>query len=229
MHFHLPKPLHGWREFAGEVGIIVIGVLIALCAEQVVEEIHFRNAVASERTALHEALRAELAEPAGRLTQEPCIRRRLDELLIVFRRHKNGAPLGTVGSVGVPGVVGSSTDAWRTESGGGGTLDHMNRDERLELGNDFAALADMRSGLVDEARVWDELGPLDHPEILEADDWPQLRAAYSDALAWDDRNVFLARWLLKHNTEGEKPGGPTLQELKTKGSVRALCEPLLAR
>jgi hypothetical protein len=30
MHFHLPKPLHGWREFIGEVGIIVIGVLIAL-------------------------------------------------------------------------------------------------------------------------------------------------------------------------------------------------------
>jgi hypothetical protein len=29
MHFHLPKPLHGWREFAGEVGIIVVGVLIA--------------------------------------------------------------------------------------------------------------------------------------------------------------------------------------------------------
>ena len=34
MHFHLPKPLHGWREFLGEVGIIVIGVLIALGAEQ---------------------------------------------------------------------------------------------------------------------------------------------------------------------------------------------------
>jgi len=32
MHFHLPKPLHGWREFAGEVGIIVIGVLIVLGA-----------------------------------------------------------------------------------------------------------------------------------------------------------------------------------------------------
>jgi hypothetical protein len=28
MHFHLPKPLHGWRAFAGEVGIIVVGVLI---------------------------------------------------------------------------------------------------------------------------------------------------------------------------------------------------------
>ena len=30
MSIHIPKPLHGWREFVGEVGIIVIGVLIAL-------------------------------------------------------------------------------------------------------------------------------------------------------------------------------------------------------
>ncbi len=30
MHLHLPKPLHGWREFPGEVGIIVIGVPLAL-------------------------------------------------------------------------------------------------------------------------------------------------------------------------------------------------------
>ena len=30
MRVSMPKPLHGWREFAGEVGIIVLGVLIAL-------------------------------------------------------------------------------------------------------------------------------------------------------------------------------------------------------
>ena len=51
MHVHLPKPLHGWREFLGEVGIIVVGVLIALGAEQVVETLHWRSAVASERDA----------------------------------------------------------------------------------------------------------------------------------------------------------------------------------
>src|SRR6185312_14058686 len=43
MHVHLPKPLHGWREFVGEVGIIVLGVLIALGAGQVVESLHFRH------------------------------------------------------------------------------------------------------------------------------------------------------------------------------------------
>lgn len=40
MHIHLPKPLHGWRALIGEVGIIVIGVLIALGAEQVVTRVH---------------------------------------------------------------------------------------------------------------------------------------------------------------------------------------------
>ena len=34
------KPIHGWRVFAGEVGIIVIGVLIALGAQQVAEDWH---------------------------------------------------------------------------------------------------------------------------------------------------------------------------------------------
>ena len=45
MHFHLPKPAHGWRELAGEVGIIVLGVLIALGAEQTVENIRARHEV----------------------------------------------------------------------------------------------------------------------------------------------------------------------------------------
>jgi hypothetical protein len=55
MHFHLPKPLHGWREFAGEVGIIVVGVLIALGAEQGVEKIH-------HKADLEEAERAMVVE-----------------------------------------------------------------------------------------------------------------------------------------------------------------------
>ena len=36
MRFALPKPIHGWRAFWGEVGIIVLGVLIALGAQQLV-------------------------------------------------------------------------------------------------------------------------------------------------------------------------------------------------
>lgn len=42
MHIHLPKALHGWRDFLKEVGIIVLGVLIALGAEQGVEAVRDR-------------------------------------------------------------------------------------------------------------------------------------------------------------------------------------------
>ena len=58
MHFHLPKPLHGWREFVGEVGIIVIGVMIALGAEQLIERWHDREKV--DRAI--EALRVEVGK-----------------------------------------------------------------------------------------------------------------------------------------------------------------------
>ena len=45
MHIHLPKPVHGWREFGGEVGIIVLGVLLALAAEALIEHTGWRQKV----------------------------------------------------------------------------------------------------------------------------------------------------------------------------------------
>lgn len=61
MHFHLPKPLHGWRELAGEVGIIVVGVLIALMFEAVVDGITWQRKVAAARTELRYELGHDLA------------------------------------------------------------------------------------------------------------------------------------------------------------------------
>lgn len=58
MDFRVPKPLHGWREFLGEVGIIVIGILIALGGEQMVE--HWRQK--SELREAEDAMVAELRD-----------------------------------------------------------------------------------------------------------------------------------------------------------------------
>lgn len=62
MHVHLPKPLHGWREFVGEVGIIVLGVLIALGAEQALESMH-------DRHQRHERLERLFEEARSNVTQ----------------------------------------------------------------------------------------------------------------------------------------------------------------
>ena len=95
MHFHLPKPLHGWRAFAGEVGIIVIGVLIALAAEQVVQSIHRR----SEVEQLRGALQAELADDRARWERmragDRCAQKRLDALDRWVATAPAGATLGS--------------------------------------------------------------------------------------------------------------------------------------
>ena len=56
MRFQLLKPLRGWREFAGEVGIIVLGVLIALGAQQLAVNLHDRAEAREGR----ESIRAEI-------------------------------------------------------------------------------------------------------------------------------------------------------------------------
>ena len=80
MHFHLPKPLHGWREFAGEVGIIVLGVLIALGAGQVAEKAHQRQ----EGIQAEQVIRNEIGLNLGRLQSRRgiygCVRGRIDEI-----------------------------------------------------------------------------------------------------------------------------------------------------
>jgi hypothetical protein len=80
MHFHLPKPLHGWREFVGEVAIIVLGVLIALGAEQLVEIEHWRHAVRDTDQRMRHDLGYDLAIAYERPAIDPCLRPRLAQL-----------------------------------------------------------------------------------------------------------------------------------------------------
>lgn len=81
MDIHKPKPVHGWRGFIGEVGIIVLGVLIALGAEQVVRSSEWSHKV----HAAEEAMLTELRDDDGpqayaRRGVDPCVRRVLDAI-----------------------------------------------------------------------------------------------------------------------------------------------------
>jgi hypothetical protein len=80
MQFKLPRPLHGWREFVGEVGIIVLGDLIALGAQQAVETMQTHQRIKETRAALDAELSRDLAAFEWRVSQRPCVRSRVDEL-----------------------------------------------------------------------------------------------------------------------------------------------------
>lgn len=80
MHFRLPKPLHGWRAFVGEVGIIVIGVLIALGAEQVVEGIHLKQETSDARDQIRRELAGDYVLSEERRQVRACLDRQIDVL-----------------------------------------------------------------------------------------------------------------------------------------------------
>lgn len=80
MHIHLPKPLHGWREFLGEVGIIVVGVVIALGLEQIVETIHWHDKAEQATIALRGEVGFNYARAAELVVAGPCIDRQLTTL-----------------------------------------------------------------------------------------------------------------------------------------------------
>ena len=80
MHFHLPKPLHGWREFAGEVGIIVVGVLIALGAQQLVENWSWNQKVAAAEQTMNEEIKNSLLAVAEINRIDKCSTTQIDAL-----------------------------------------------------------------------------------------------------------------------------------------------------
>jgi hypothetical protein len=92
MHFHLPKPLHGWREFVHEVAIIVLGVFIALTAEQILLRWEWHDKV----DVAEEAMKAELLGDDGpqmyqRAVMHPCFVGLLDEIRSAVEAGKSRA------------------------------------------------------------------------------------------------------------------------------------------
>src|SRR5579864_3974164 len=130
MDIHKPKPWHGVREFTKEIGTIVIGVLIALGAEQMAEAFHWRHEVEVEREALRSEVRDNVAAALYRRSEQACVDARLAQLAEVFRRHASGQPLEIKGKVESLPIWIATTGSWDIEVSGQ-ALGHMPQKEKL--------------------------------------------------------------------------------------------------
>jgi hypothetical protein len=74
------KPLHGWRAFVGEVGIIVLGVLIALAAQQVAENAQSRHLASLAESDIKAELAYDSAFAAERVAIGDCVRASITDL-----------------------------------------------------------------------------------------------------------------------------------------------------
>src|SRR5256885_4151684 len=196
MHFHLPKPLHGWREFAGEVGIIVVGVLIALGAEQVMEGVHNRSAADETRRAIRAELNTDLAALALRGSVESCVDRRLNELRGLFAEWERTGRFTTPQWVAqTPGIDIALTRYDAAQAAG--RLALLPGEEQFRMGAVASGLRAFDGVQTQEQQVWGRLRALQAgADALSPSDRPMLRIALQDASTLDYQQKLAIRQLL---------------------------------
>jgi hypothetical protein len=185
MHFHLPKPLHGWREFAGEVGIIVVGILIALAGEQMVETLHWRSQVSDFRDAVRSEMSINLGTYQFRMKQDRCVEARLDELQRWLDSWRAGRPLKLSGPIGIPTSLTVNSSAWQSRDAD--VVSHMGLDEKLEYGHLYTEFANNDVHRLDERAAWLELGDYDGATYLDHHDLMRLQGLITRARLRDRR------------------------------------------
>jgi hypothetical protein len=124
MDIHKPKPWHGARELLKEVGIIVIGVLIALSADQAVQWLHVQREVSEAREALHDEIAANGAITLFSIEEDRCLGKALDG----YVRWAQGGPHAEFFRTRFQDLRSSAWEEVRS-----GPVTHMPLKERLQL------------------------------------------------------------------------------------------------
>lgn len=185
MHVHLPKPLHGWREFAKEVGIIVLGVLIALGFEQLAQTWHWHQQVRSTRQSLTGEIENSALFSIERLAVQRCLRNRITHLETKLNSQDSnwGADPMVFGPHDTPGFKFTMpvayeaphrpyvSDIWDTAKATG-VVDHMSEKEAHSFEYMFANIDRLRTSQDEEIATIPQLSFLNFNLTMD----PQLRA-----------------------------------------------------
>jgi hypothetical protein len=180
MDIHKPKPWHGVREFLKEYLIIVIGVLTALGAEAVVQNLHDARLAEEARQAVRDELNVDLTNMAMRFSRDACVIRRLDEIDALLDRAEAGGPFAPPGAVGGPRERALYTERWETAKSGG-RLSLISSDEQRAFARAYGPLERARDLQQQELQVWLRLHALQGRRRLSPDMITVQRLAVTEA------------------------------------------------
>ncbi len=162
MEIHRPGVVRSWRDFLKEVGIIVLGVSIALAGEEMVSNYNWKEEVAVVQDTVDDELADALFAAMERVKIAECQRRTLDRLdqladesqgTLVIRN----APVRRVrlwGSAAWDAAVAS------------GAIAHMDHDKRNIYANLFSFLSLFRDLNLRQEELWARIDAYRHPRPL---------------------------------------------------------------
>lgn len=156
MDVHKPSPIRNWREFLKEVGTIMLGVSIALAAEQVVEWWHWRGQVTQAR----EVIATELAQNIGSAIVvwrgQICTERRLDEMAQILDKASETGRLPPVGDIGRPPRRAWRFGAWDTLVASQ-VATHFPRQELVDLASIYTFVHQIADNSSADFESWNRL------------------------------------------------------------------------
>ena len=229
MDVHKPHAAKNWREFLVEIGTIVVGILIALGLEQVIESIHDRTIADEAR----EAVRAEVEENIYWVNNfaeaEPCKIKRLAEIDDILTRAEHGQPFPVAHNIGlIP--HGKLTDLRWEANAQAGRASLFTGDQQRDFDNIYYTTELLQQFWIKEDDVWAELRALNGQQRLTPDETHDFRKLWSQAKTYDERlRILIARTdqnaapmkLASYKAEG-------LDKTATQGLRDALCQPITA-
>ena len=180
MHVPMPKPLHGWRAFVGEVGIIVVGVLIALAAEQLVQAARQRQQANQAEEAIRNELGFNLGRLKSRFETHRCIDRRIDEIQALLDKAADQTTINTPSWIGRPQYWTFASSRWQAESQAGeaALVDPARLSSYAIM---YARMQDMLDEMTFEQSDWAKLRTLEHVRRLDSNDAFSLNETLQDA------------------------------------------------
>jgi hypothetical protein len=179
MPIKLPTPLSGWRVFAGEVGVIVLGVAIALAAQQAVEELRWRNEVRLTEDALTIEIADSVLHASERQMVNRCLKDRLNSLIDKVSSNNGnwtGDPMpleqAAIGVKIVPAAYRTPNRPWNDNvweaAQNGGVFSHMPRERVAAFSKIYAIMEGLHTVNELEHQVFPELLYLSFDTQLDA-------------------------------------------------------------
>jgi hypothetical protein len=174
MDIHKPKPWHNVREFLKEYVIIVVGVLTALGAEQLVETLHWRHRVAETRVQLNQELGADAGSSLRWLTNARCLDAQLTALSRAMAEARRTGVFHAPAQRYAPTLVQFTSDAW-LNARSLQVSDHMGPDAVKLYASAFFYPSELATNITTLHSLAGELEPLDtdldHVSPAESGEW----------------------------------------------------------
>lgn len=175
------KPLNGWRGFLGEIAIIVIGVLLALGAQQAVDTWNWRGEVSEFRKAVDYELSLDLGTYEYRFRQAGCVGRRLDQIEVWLQSSKTGSLPKLLRPIGRPSMLSQYSSVWDNKDND--VTAHLPLKDRLQYAQLYDEFRTINGLKLDERELWRSLADFEYADELNHEDRMRLGGLISRARA----------------------------------------------